>query len=147
MKLKRLFTMSILSLCLLTTSVAFSAANGTLEKGKTSLNQSTKVHDITFTINDYSINNNKLIVNYTVESKATHNTDKTISLIERPDIFIGDKLIHGDTESYKKINKNKYIGTAEATLPQDLSNKFAVKFNTDAILNQEGQWTIDFKVK
>lgn len=110
---------------------------------------SAKDKGITLTINDYSIikDGQGIMVHYTVQSRSGHQMDKNASLMERPDIFIGDTLVHGNAVKHKKIGKQEYAGTVEVDLPQYRPAESNVRFNTDAILNQEGQWTIDFKVK
>lgn len=122
-----------------------SSNNLDLKKPVPNLNQSVTVKGITLTVVDYAIDNNKLNVNYTIRTKKNH-VDKTGSLIERPDIFIGNKKIYGRVQGYKKINNREYTGFVDANLPVNLPNKFSVKFDTDAILDQAGPWTIQFKV-
>lgn len=143
--MKRLVIFALLFLSLLTT-VVFASANESLDKDKTSLNQETTDQGITLNVNSYSIKNNKLKVNYTIQSKEKYKLEPG-GLVERPDVVIADKLTHATALKHEKISDLKYTGSSEIDLPKDLPKQFNVKFNTDAILNQAGQWTIEFKVK
>lgn len=143
--MKRILTMIIVTLCIITVA-AFASANGTLHKEKTPLNQTTKAKDITLTLDNYSIKNNDLMIEYTVKSEGENDLEPR-GLLERPDVVIAGELEHAYSQTHKKIGEGKYTGSAKIKLPKNISNNFEVEFNTDAILNQEGQWTVNFKVK
>ncbi|SES78868.1 protein of unknown function [Oceanobacillus limi] len=118
------------------------------ETHKNNVNQSATDKDIKLTVDNYSVNGHELIVNFTVQTNGSNHIDKTSSLIETPDVFIDKKRINeGSTQWYKKVNNQKYQGTVKLDMPNTKDKPFSVKFNTDVILDKEGQWTVDFKVE
>lgn len=117
--------------------------------GKThyaSVKRSAKTQGIKFTLDKYAVENNKLIVFYSVKSPSDSD-EKINSLIENPDIHVANKLIRGNLDTFRKVGKGQYKGRVEANLPENIGDRFKVSFNTDSILNKEGQWTVHFKVK
>lgn len=148
--MKRLITFALLFLSLLTT-VVFASANEPLNKNKTNLNQATTDQGITLNIDSYSIKENKLKINFTIEDKEGYELESggqhVPQLIERPDVVIAGKLRHATSVMFLKTSEQKYTGSSEIELPNDLPKQFNVEFNTDVILNQSGNWTIKFKIK
>lgn len=139
----------VIPVAILATSLVFGAAfvSSTQTQAKESTNVEKSVTDkgVTFTINNYSVTDNKLLVNYTVESDKDQKLNNS-TLIEKPDISInGQRLNVSDTQSHKKVN-GKYQGVEELVLPKGTSDNFDLTFNTDSILNTEGKWTIEFPV-
>lgn len=142
------FAISLL-LCLLVSINYVSAEE------KVPVNRSAIDGDIMLTVNGYSIKNNgqTIAVYYSVKCDTTcKEVDKTTmgTLIERPDVHFVDKLTHGDSSRFKKISKNKYNGVEEITIPKFKPKRksgFHVSFNTDTILDKEGQWTIEWNVR
>jgi hypothetical protein len=104
---------------------------------------------IKLTINNYTIQNHseELMVYYTVESKSGDLIENGTSLIKEPDISIGDKLVKGNNIWHKKISNGKYQGVVKVELSQYRPAISNVAFNTEAILNQKGEWTINFQIE
>ncbi|MFE4708778.1 hypothetical protein [Peribacillus simplex] len=46
----------------------------------------------------------------------------------------------------EKVGKNQYRGVIEIIPEEELTNHYDVKFNLDAVLNQIGQWSINFSL-
>ena len=142
--MKNLIIVSSLAFALLTGS-ALLAFNKT--EAQNNINSPALDKGISLKVTDYSIEKNQLLVHYTVESEKEYSL-KNDELIERPDVFINGQLTHPSSLSNKKINSNKYLGVAEINLKDiGTTDNLNVKFNTDAILNHEGQWTVEFNTK
>ncbi|HET7578599.1 MAG TPA: hypothetical protein VFK33_04885 [Bacillales bacterium] len=103
---------------------------------------------ITLTINGYSFINNGQGVKlyYTIQSTSSRGAAAK-NLMAKPDILIGDNLLHGTNEQHQKISPQKYTGTINVRLPDYRHVPSYVEFNTYGILNQRGQWTVDFTIK
>ncbi|GAB4074936.1 hypothetical protein GCM10028778_24390 [Barrientosiimonas marina] len=143
------FSVIILLFCL------FVGVNSVSAEEKIPVNRSAKDGDITLTVNEYSIKDdgNAIAVHYSVTCDTTcKKLNKTSigELIESPDVYIGDKRVHGHASGIERVSKNKYVGTQKITIPEFKPKRqsgFHVSFNTDAILDKAGQWTIEWNVK
>jgi hypothetical protein len=107
-------------------------------------------HGIILTINNYAIQNygQEMVVYYTVDSQSGKlmDADET-SILKKSDISIGNQRVQGNNIWHKKISNQKYQGAVKVALPQYIPATSNVAFYTDAILNQKGQWTINFQIK
>ena len=105
---------------------------------------------IKLTITNYAIKNygQEMMVYYTVQSNSGQlmDTNET-GLLNKPDISIGHKHVQGNDTWHKKISSQEYQGAVTVEIPQYTPAISNVAFNTDAILNQKGLWTINFQIK
>lgn len=103
--------------------------------------------DITLSIEQAHFNGSQMVINYRIHSKKDHYQGEESTLIEKPDIFIDGKKINvSGYINESKIGKGVYKGQIKVNTPNDLIKPFAVKFNTDRVLNKSGQWTIKFNL-
>ncbi|MGK9185524.1 DUF4179 domain-containing protein [Priestia filamentosa] len=144
---KRHFKISAIVVCLLVSMMSI-LPNDTHADEVIRLGKSSTDKGISFTIDDFFYNGNKLVIDYTVESKTAQKIDETHpNLLEKLDVSINGKPINSISyQGHQKVAKNKYRGVIEINPPEGTPDHFALKFNTDSIFDQEGQWTIDFPV-
>jgi hypothetical protein len=111
---------------------------------------SSEDNGIRLTINDYSIINHgqNIQLHYTIYSNSNIQVSpNTKSLIENPHIWIGHTLVREESESFKKVSNNEYKGTIIAQLQHYRPDSSEMSFHTHGLLNQKGQWTVDFILK
>ncbi|MCM3567189.1 hypothetical protein [Neobacillus mesonae] len=103
---------------------------------------------IKLTINDYTIKNygQEMVVHYTVQSTSGQQIDGK-SLIQKPGFMIGNKFVQGNDTWHKKVSNQQYQGAITVHLPQYIPATSNVSFDSDTVLNQKGQWTINFQIK
>ncbi|MFP5109391.1 hypothetical protein ACSU6B_21905 [Neobacillus sp. C211] len=105
---------------------------------------------IKLTITNYAITNygQEMILYYTVES-TTDNlmVEDGKGLLENPEISIANNSLQGIDAEHKKISSQKYQGAVKVNMPQYIPATSNAALSTDAILNQKGQWTINFQIK
>ena len=113
------------------------------------VNKSTENKGIRLTIKEVGLESGRLNIEYAIKSDTNYNLKEKEILLETPDLFInGNHLNSSMYESYNQIAKNKYMGLVTIDFPKNISSeKFNFKFNTDKILNKEGQWTISALIK
>ncbi|WHY69764.1 hypothetical protein [Neobacillus sp. SuZ13] len=132
-------------------SLLFGFAYPTLTNAQSSKGLgSSEDNGIRLTINDYSIINHgqDIQLHYTITSNSNIQvSSNTKSLITNPYIWIGNTLIREESESFKKISNNEYKGTILAQLQHYRSDNSELSFHTHGIMNQTGQWTVNFKIK
>ncbi|MBT2658675.1 hypothetical protein J7E81_26225 [Bacillus sp. ISL-18] len=105
---------------------------------------------IKLTITNYAITNygQEMILYYTVETKTGNLMDENVKgLLKNPEISIADNRLQGMDANHKKISSQKYLGAVRVNLPQYIPATSTAALSTDAILNQKGQWTINFQIK
>ncbi|MFD6442300.1 hypothetical protein ACFWDG_21495, partial [Peribacillus sp. NPDC060186] len=84
---------------------------------------------------------------YHIKSEKNLKFDETKDRIVDPDILINGKRINAVSRvNIKKVGKNEYRGVIEIIPEEELPNNYDVKFNLDAVLNQLGQWSINFSL-
>ncbi|HEY2420540.1 MAG TPA: hypothetical protein VGI04_03965 [Neobacillus sp.] len=111
---------------------------------------SAESNGITLTINNYTIKNygQEMTVYYTLQSTSGQLMDENgAELITSPDFTIGDKRVQGNDIWHKKISAQKYQGALKLELPQYRPAISNAVLNTETILNQKGQWSINFQIK
>lgn len=138
----------ILLLCLLVGLALASSQSAMAESEK--IIGSAEDNGIKLKINSYAIMNHgqEMVVYYTVQSKFGQLIEaEGTSVIKKPDITIGDTRVQGNDTSHKKISNQEYQGAVKVLLPQYRPAISNVSFNTVSILNQKGQWTINFEIK
>ena len=104
---------------------------------------------IKLTITNYAITNygQEMILYYTVESKTgslLYEDGK--GLLKNLEISIADNRLQGIDAEHKKISNQKYQGAVKVNMPHYIPATSSAALSTDAILNQKGQWTINFQV-
>lgn len=124
---------------------------------KYDINKSTRDNGITFTIYNVVKNGNQLNLEYEmrsendipkIEASIANPKGKSVVFIEKPDIYInGKNFDFSGPISHKKVGKNKYKGTIGINSVENIPEKFDMKVNIDCLLEQEGQWTIEFPIK
>ncbi|MEH7413951.1 hypothetical protein V7266_01505, partial [Neobacillus drentensis] len=105
---------------------------------------------IKLTITNYAITNygQEMILYYTVESKTGNLLDEDgKGLLKNLEISIADNRLQGIDAEHKKISNQKYQGAVKVNMPQYIPATSSAALSTDAILNQKGQWTINFQIK
>ena len=144
LKVKNGFGWLILLLCLGLTFASSQSAKAAPGK----IIGSAEDHGIKLTINNYELKNygQEMVVYYTVQSKSG-NPMEGKSLINKPDFTIGDRFVQGIDSWHKKVGSQQYQGAVKVELPQYRPAVSDVEFNTDAIFNQKGNWTITFQIK
>jgi len=138
------FSVFVLFICMLLVVTQSAMANSEKMIG------SAEDHGIKLTINHYAIVNygQEMMVYYTVQSKTGLLMDEDgISLMQKPNITIGNRLVQGKDTWHKKISSQQIQGAVKVMVPQYRPAISNVEFNTDNILNQKGQWTINFQIK
>ncbi|ULT57220.1 hypothetical protein L1999_00855 [Neobacillus drentensis] len=132
-------------------SLVFGFASPTLTNAQSSIGLgSSEDNGIRLTINDYSIINHgqDIQLHYTINTNSNIQvSSNTKSLIENPYIWIGNTLVREESESFKKVSKNEYRGTIIAQMHHYRTDNSKMSFHTHGILNQKGQWTVDFMLK
>jgi len=132
-------------------SLIFGFARPTLTNAQSSIGLgSSEDNGIRLTINDYSIINHgqDIQLHYTINSKSNIQvSSNTKSLIENPYIWIGTTLVREESEYFKKVNNNEYKGTIIAQMHHYRTDSSKMSFHTHGILNQKGQWTVNFTLK
>jgi hypothetical protein len=111
---------------------------------------SSESNGIRLTINDYSIINHgqDIQLHYTITSNSNLQVSpNTKSLIGNPYIWIGNTLVREESESFQKISNNEYKGTIIAQMHHYRSDNSELSFHTHGIMNQKGQWTVNFMLK
>jgi hypothetical protein len=104
---------------------------------------------IKLTITNYAITNygQEMILYYTVESKTGNLMEEDgKGLLKNLEISIADNRLQGIDAEHKKISNQKYQGAVKVNMPQYIPATSSAAISTDAILNQKGQWTINFQV-
>ncbi|MEH7096981.1 hypothetical protein [Neobacillus vireti] len=104
---------------------------------------------IKLTITNYAITNygQEMILYYTVESKTGNLMEEDgKGLLKNLEISIADHRLQGIDAEHKKISNQKYQGAVKVNMPQYIPATSSAALSTDAILNQKGQWTINFQV-
>ncbi|MBT2725587.1 hypothetical protein J7E63_01370 [Bacillus sp. ISL-75] len=105
---------------------------------------------IKLTITNYAITNygQEMILYYTVESTTGNLMDENgKGLLKNLEISIADNRLQGIDTEHKKISSQKYQGAVKVNMPQYIPATSNAALSTDAILNQKGQWTINFQIK
>lgn len=105
---------------------------------------------IKLTITNYAITNygQEMILYYTVESTTGNLMDENEKgLLKKPEVSIADNRLQGIDTEHKKISSQKYQGAVKVNMPQYIPATSNAALSTDAILNQKGQWTINFQIK
>ena len=105
---------------------------------------------IKLTITNYAITNygQEMILYYTVESTTGTLLDENgKGLLKNLEISIADNRLQGIDAEHKKISSQKYQGAVKVNMPQYIPATSNAALSTDAILNQNGQWTINFQIK
>jgi hypothetical protein len=129
-------------------SLLFGFAFPTLSNAQSNMGLgSSEDNGIRLTINDYSIINHgqNIQLHYTIYSNSNIQvSSNTKSLIENPYIWIGHTLVREESESFKKVSNNEYKGTIIAQLHHYRPDTSEMSFHTHGILNQKGQWTVNF---
>jgi len=132
-------------------SLLFGFAYPTLSNAQSSKGLgSSEDNGIRLTINDYSIINHgqNIQLHYTIYSNSNIQvSSNTKSLIDNPHIWIGHTLVREESESFKKVSNNEYKGTIIAQLQHYRSDNPELSFHTHGLLNQKGQWTVNFMLK
>ena len=132
-------------------SLIFGFARPTLTNAQSSIGLgSSEDNGIRLTISDYSIINHgqNIQLHYTIYSNSNIQvSSNTKSLIENPYIWIGHTLVREESESFKKVNNNEYKGTIIAQLHHYRPDTSEMSFHTHGLLNQKGQWTVNFMLK
>ncbi|MBV7504795.1 hypothetical protein KW850_05890 [Bacillus sp. sid0103] len=111
---------------------------------------SSEDNGIRLTINDYSIINHgqDIQLHYTITTNSNIPvSSNTKSLIGNPYIWIGNTLVREESESFQKISNNEYKGTIIAQLQHYRSDNSELSFHTHGIMNQNGQWTVNFHLR
>ncbi|MFB7303590.1 hypothetical protein [Heyndrickxia sporothermodurans] len=142
------FSRMIFLLCLLV-GVASIPLQSSFAQSETVIG-SAENNGIKLIINNYTITNRgqEMVVYYTIQSKSRHQMDENAKgLMDNPVISIGDNLVPGNHTWHKKINNQTYQGAVKVNLPQYIPATSNVAFNTNAILHQKGEWTINFQIK
>src|SRR3954466_7042673 len=104
---------------------------------------------IKLTITNYAITNygQEMILYYTVESKTGNLMEEDgKGLLKNLEISIADNRLQGIDAEHKKISNQKFQGAVKVNMPQYVPAGSNAALSTDAILNQKGQWTINFQV-
>ena len=105
---------------------------------------------IKLTITNYAITNygQEMILYYTVESTTGNLLDENgKGLLKNLEISIADNRLQGIDAEHKKISSQKYQGAVKVNMPQYIPATSNAALSTDVILNQKGQWTINFQIK
>ncbi|MEV5037025.1 hypothetical protein CN563_15750 [Bacillus sp. AFS026049] len=120
-----------------------------IERTLKPINKSVIDNGITFTIGDVVKDGHERIgLEYHIKSEKNLKFDVTKDRIVDPDISINGKRINAVFRvlNAEKIGKNQYRGVIEILPEEELPNHYDVKFNLDAVLNQLGQWSINFSL-
>jgi hypothetical protein len=119
-----------------------------IERTLKPINKSVSDNGITFTIgNVIKDGRERITFEYVIKCKKDPKFENIGVIMEKPDIYINGKWInHSSTEHYQKAGKNEYRGVIEIRPVYELPNHYDVKFNVDQLLDQPGQWTIDFSL-
>lgn len=119
-----------------------------IERALKPINKSVSDNGITFTIGDVVKDGHERIgLEYHIKSEKNLKFDETKDRIVDPDILINGKRINAVSRvNIKKVGKNEYRGVIEIIPEEELPNNYDVKFNLDAVLNQLGQWSINFSL-
>jgi len=89
-----------------------------------------------------------MILYCTVESTTGTLLDENgKGLLKNLEISIADNRLQGIDAEHKKISSQKYQGAVKVNMPQYIPATSNAALSTDAILNQNGQWTINFQIK
>jgi hypothetical protein len=148
---KRTFTIGVAVLVLLTSFLfSFNEASAKkIERNLVDVNKSVTDNGITLTVSQVMKDGHERI---SMEVRIKSEKDIKLSepndtVMERPDISINKgKINAGSSTHITKIGENEYAGMVDIIPEQELPNHYDVKFNVDALLNQPGQWTIDFSL-
>ncbi|WP_144529011.1 DUF4179 domain-containing protein [Peribacillus simplex] len=150
---KRAFRIAILALitiimfCFTNSNDKTSASQ--IERTLKPINKTVSDNGITFTIGDVVKDGYERIgLEYHIKSEKNLKFDVTKDRIVDPGISINGKRINAVFRvlNAEKIGKNQYRGVIEILPEEELPNHYDVKFNLDAVLNQLGQWSINFSL-
>ncbi|MFF2288731.1 DUF4179 domain-containing protein [Peribacillus butanolivorans] len=117
-----------------------------IERTLKTINKSASDNGITFTIGDVVKDGNERIsLEYFIKSEKNLKLNTRDPLFVKPNIFInGKKINFSNTSDGQQEGKMEYRGVVEIEPKNELPNHYDVKFNFNQMLNQSGQWTIDF---
>jgi hypothetical protein len=147
----RTFTIGAVILALITTFMfSFNEVSAKkIERKLVNVNKSVTDNGITLTINE-AVKDGQERISIEVRIKSEKDiklAEPNDMVMERPDISINGGTINaGASYQINKIGKNEYGGMIDIIPDSELPNHYDVKFNVDALLNQPGQWTIDFSL-
>lgn len=105
---------------------------------------------IKFTVHNYEIQNygQEMMVYYTIQSASgAQMSEDEMGLIKNLDFSIGSRMVQGNDAWHKKVSNQEYQGAIKVDLPKYGPATSNVSLNTDSILNQKGQWTINFQIQ
>ncbi|MDM5291859.1 DUF4179 domain-containing protein [Peribacillus simplex] len=151
---KRAFRIGIAILALITIFIfCFTNSNdktsaSQIERTLKPINKSASDNDITFTIGDVVKDGHERVhLEYHIKTKKNLNFNEMEDSIVDPYISINGKLIKAvSTVSTTKLGKNEYRGVIEISPEKELPNHYAVNLSLDSVLNQNGQWSINFSL-
>lgn len=138
----------VLLLCLLVGGACASSQSALAAPAKTV--GSVENGGIKLTITNYAITNygEEMVLYYTVESTTGKlMEDNGKGLLKNLEISIADNRLQGIDAAHNKISSQKYQGTVKVNMPKYIPATSNAALSTDAILNQKGQWTINFQIK
>jgi hypothetical protein len=146
------YTVRFIGIALLI-SLVFGFASATLINAATQSSRglgSSEDNGIKLTINDFSIINHgqNIKLHYIINTNSNIQVNpNATSLIENPFIWLGHTLVREQSETFKRVSQNEYRGTIVAQLHHYRPDSPQVSFHTHGILNQKGQWTVEFTLK
>jgi hypothetical protein len=148
---KRTFTIGVAVLALISNFMfSFNEASAKkIERNLVDVNKSVTDNGITLTINQVLKDGHERIsMEVRIKSEKEINlVEPNDSVMERPDISINGGTINaGASYHITKIGKNEYGGMIDIIPDTELPKHYDVKFNVDTLLNEPGQWTIDFSL-
>jgi len=148
---KQTFTIGAVFLALITTFIfSFNVVSAKkIERELVDVNKSVTDNGITLTFNQaVKDGHERISMEVRIKSEKDINlVEPNDTVMERPDISInGGKINAGASYHITKIGKNEYGGMIDIIPDAELPKNYDVKFNVDALLNQPGQWTIDFSL-
>lgn len=125
-------------------------ASGVIWTQASHLEKSISTNGITFTINNYKQQENKLFIYYTVTSKKKISSPKTVgsNFMDRPHFYINDKHLNVSfIEDQTKVDEHKFTGYVAIDLDDIKEKHYKFTFLTDKIANQTGKWKLSFDIK
>ncbi|WP_144552442.1 DUF4179 domain-containing protein [Peribacillus simplex] len=151
---KRAFRIGIAILALITIFMfCFTNSNdktsaSQIERTLKPINKSVSDNGITFSIGDVVKDGHERIgLEYHIRSEKNLKFDEMKDNIVDPHISINGKRINAVSRvNTEKVGKNQYRGVIEIIPEEELPNHYDIKFNLDAVLNQIGQWSINFSL-
>lgn len=115
----------------------------------TTIRESATDKDITLTLDEGYFTGCQLILEFSVKTNTNHELIND-NFFLKPDLKINGEFINQSNQvKVSKVDENYYEGIIEMNIPKEkeLPEQFKGVFTTGEILNQKGNWSIDFEIK